>query len=1139
MAFFWLLGIIRNVDFKRRAIVFLVLLYAMAFVEIYNYGYSADSFIFFMALVVIAALLLGHFGGLTAFLVAIITIGVFGISIGSGNFLPGNAYQGIPSPGTVQRAFTSLLIFSACAAALITAVTILIGSLNKAWQMETQALNLLQQERDLLDQRVTERTAELAEARDQAVQNSNELRKYFMAIEQSGSTIVITDTKGTIEYVNPRFEQSTGYTLLEAVGTNPRILKSGRQPDEYYAEMWNTISGGKVWNGEFLNKRKDGSLYWESATIAPVVDLAGQVTNYVAIKEDITARRHAEEELRKLSRAVEQSGNTVIIMDRNGLIEYVNPKFSEVTSYSPAEALGKSTAALMQGLNSPADFRNDEWWQTVNSGQLWNGEFQNRRKDGSIFWESATIAPVQDHDGQVTNFVEIKQDITQQKLLQAQLQKQNDYLSILHEITLDLLNRRDLSDLLQVIVDRSAVLLDAPFSELMLGKDDLLVVEAFTANQPELKRDRVTRDQAKLSWQAFDTHQPVTCEDYATWEHRREIHAAQQIHATADFPVMAGERCLGVLSLGRSQPGYTFDSEQIETGTLFARLVALVLDNANLYESARREIAERARAEAQNQAFLNDIKALQKVNLELSEVEDLNDLYIKMIDVCHHRMGIDRVALFVIDPESGDLCGTYGTDQSGGFRDERYYRETVGENHWTLDIANARNHTILWEDAPISDDGHEVGHGWKVATALWNGHRSIGHLVSDNFVTQRPLRSYEVELVSLLGSAFGHLIERKRAENLLLESEARFRQIVENASDIIYRTDAKGYFTYVNPTGLHAMGCSSEAEIIGRHYLDLVLPSMRQELRRSLQRQLLNRIMNTYQEFIAIAVDGREVWLGQNVQLILSGNEISGCQAVARDITQLKQAQEAIAISRDQALEASQLKTQLLSRVSHELRTPLSSVLGYAELLSAEAYGTLNGEQKVVTKRISDSSRYLTAIINDLLDEAQISSKNITLHNELFSLSTLLENVRARTTVLAQNKSIFLNTEIDPDLPQTLYGDEKRLQQIIINLVGNAIKFTKIGGVNVRLYTPSPSRWSIQVSDTGSGIPEEDQRYIFDAFRQVNNAITRENRGTGLGLSIVKQLVEIMDGSIQLVSKAGEGSTFTIILPILTPRETK
>ena len=116
--------------------------------------------------------------------------------------------------------------------------------------------------------------------------------------------------------------------------------------------------------------------------IAPVLDQDNVVVNYVAIKEDITSRREVESQLRKLSRAVEQSGNTVIIMDRNGLIEYVNPKFTEVTGYSPEEAAGKSPIALMQQVEEIPDFREDDWWLTVNNGQIWQGEFRNHRKDG-------------------------------------------------------------------------------------------------------------------------------------------------------------------------------------------------------------------------------------------------------------------------------------------------------------------------------------------------------------------------------------------------------------------------------------------------------------------------------------------------------------------------------------------------------------------------------------------------------------------------------------------------------------------------------------------------------------------------------------------------------------------------------------
>jgi signal transduction histidine kinase len=258
---------------------------------------------------------------------------------------------------------------------------------------------------------------------------------------------------------------------------------------------------------------------------------------------------------------------------------------------------------------------------------------------------------------------------------------------------------------------------------------------------------------------------------------------------------------------------------------------------------------------------------------------------------------------------------------------------------------------------------------------------------------------------------------------------------------------------------------------------------------------------------------------------------------VKEDISTLKQAQEALAMSRDQALEASRLKGQLLSRVSHELRTPLGAVLGYAELLSTDAFGSLNDEQKDAAVQIVESADYLNQMVNDLLDEAQIESKSLALKMAFFHLEELIQKARAPIEVLARAKGLDFTVQVAPDLPLRLYGDERRIQQIIMNLAGNAIKFTERGQVSVLFSQPAINQWAIQVSDTGSGIPKEAHEYIFEPFRQVNNSITRENRGTGLGLSITRQLVELMDGEISLESEIGKGSTFIVTLPIIRKEE--
>jgi PAS domain S-box-containing protein len=965
LSLLWIFGSARHIKYEFRVISFLLVIYGFGFIEMLNFGFSVESFTFFISFVVLSSILASRYGALGALAVSLLTMTTFAVLIGSKFLTPlAKAFGDNIQPASIHSGVSSIMVFLAAMSAVVASVITLLENLKSAWQKEMQALNLLQQERDLLEQRVEDRTRDLADARDQALVFSKQMRKYYRALEQSGSTIVITDLQGNIEYVNPMFEKFTGYAPADVMGKNPRVLNSGEQTKEYYSDLWNTINTGNVWTGEFHNKRKDGSLYWESATIAPIVDQRGKITNYVAVKENITDRKRAEEQLQKLSLAVEQSGNTVIILDKAGLIEYVNPKFTEVTGYTPEEVLGKSPA-MLYGENQERNPAQDEAWKVINKGEIWRGEFKNRRKNGSAFWESATIAPVHNRNGELINFVEIKQDITEQKILQDQLQSQNDYLSILHQMTLDLLNRRNLNDLLQVVVDRATILLDAPYCELLLLDGDELVVRAITENARKMRDDRTTRETAKATWQAVDTRQPFIVEDYSDWLHRREIYSDFELRATGAFPIIAGEQCLGVLGLGRDKPGYTFTPEQVETGILFARLVALVLDNASLYESAMREIED-----------------------------------------------------------------------------------------------------------------------------------------------------------------------RKHAEFLLQESEARFRQIVENASDIIYGTDIRGNFTYVNPAALRLLGHERESDLIGKSFFDFLMPESRKEVIQLYSNQYVNKIKNTYNEFYIIQADGQVVWLGQNVQSIMKDEEVISFQAVARDITQLKQVQESLAISRDQALEASRVKSQLLSRVSHELRTPLGGVLGFAELLQFNAFGALNEKQKSAVENIIASTNYLTNMVNDLLDEAQMESRSLLLNNAYFNPADMLEAARAPMAVLAERKGLTLTSEISPDLPSELYGDTKRLQQIIINLVGNAIKFTKTGEVRVTLERPAPARWAIMVSDTGVGIPSSEHASIFEPFRQVNNSITRENRGSGLGLAITKQLVELMGGQITIESEIGKGSLFTVTLPI-------
>jgi signal transduction histidine kinase len=226
---------------------------------------------------------------------------------------------------------------------------------------------------------------------------------------------------------------------------------------------------------------------------------------------------------------------------------------------------------------------------------------------------------------------------------------------------------------------------------------------------------------------------------------------------------------------------------------------------------------------------------------------------------------------------------------------------------------------------------------------------------------------------------------------------------------------------------------------------------------------------------------------------------------------------------------AGQHKSQFVANMSHELRTPLAAILGYAELMQEGFYEPLGQKSLDALTRIRSNGKHLLGLINTVLDIAKIESGQFTLNMTEYAIESVVETVRAATESLAQNKKLALKTDVAKSLPVGL-GDEQRLTQVLLNLVGNAIKFTDTGEVCVTAKAVN-GLFNVSVTDTGPGIPAEHQTRIFDQFHQVDNSNTKAKGGTGLGLAIAKQIVEMHGGRIWVESTLGKGSTFQMELP--------
>lgn len=533
------------------------------------------------------------------------------------------------------------------------------------------------------------------------------------------------------------------------------------------------------------------------------------------------------------------------------------------------------------------------------------------------------------------------------------------------------------------------------------------------------------------------------------------------------------------------------------------------------------DITERKEAERLSDAFLSDMKALQNLFLELTQIEDLDTLYLSMVDVGRKRLGIDRLALFLIDHERNEIVGTYGVDSEGATRDERAYREPIDTDHWTVEIFNSPHHTKYWDSAPLMDNGQPIGLGWKAAASLWDGQQPIGYLISDNFVNHQPPRPYEAELVSLLGNIYGHLIRVKQAAKSLREAEARQRALLSAIPDVIFRHHRDGTFLEYFASGPEQLVIPPEV-LIGRKVMD-VIPPERAVIHMSNIEQVLRTGESTIYEY-TVSQPGRVRYFEAHMVAFAEDETLS----IVRDITGRKQAQDqafALAVERERV----QVLNKFVQNTAHELRTPLSAISSNLYFIS-RAPDTDRREEYI--RRAEDHIMRLSRLLDMVLTMTKLDSA-VPFDFELANVNTLIEQTVVALEHTLNQKAIALHLQLSPSLPR-ISVDTRWLEEAIEHLVNNAIHFTPMGG-HITLISEGrdDQKVAITIQDTGVGITSQAMPHIFERFWRHDEAHTTP--GIGLGLSIAQQIVERLGGVIEVKSTPNEGSVITVVLPERQP----
>ncbi|HTJ75802.1 MAG TPA: response regulator [Acidimicrobiales bacterium] len=619
-------------------------------------------------------------------------------------------------------------------------------------------------------------------------------------------------------------------------------------------------------------------------------------------------------------------------------------------------------------------------------------------------------------------------------------------------------------------------------------------------------------------------------------------------------PVYNRGRAVACLYLTHAQVGGLFGQEEIRLAEFIATLAGTALENAEgfaevqaLSRSLEKRVEERTTELAHANRRLTErseavalLKTIAVAANEASNVEAA--LQVALDEVCRHTGWPVGHVWRVADDGSGDAHPTsiWHVDDPHRYESFRRVAEAsdaaaAGLPRRVVATGKAVRLPDLAADPAYGEAARGLGAGAGFAVPLLAGSDVVGVLEffsPDVASTDRAL----LDLVSQVGTELGRVAERKIAEDALRHSEERTRSILAAANDAFIGMDERGVITDWNRSAELIFGWGA-AEVVGRPLAETIVPPRFREAHRAGLERFLQTgdapVIGRRVELTALHRDGREFPAELSIWHTATGKRHS-FSAFLQDITERKRTEQALGVARDQAMEASRLKSQFLATMSHEIRTPMNGVIGLAGLLLDT---DLSPQQRPYAEGLRTAGQALLAVINDILDFSKIEAGKLELEDVDFDPRQLVEEVVGLLAEPAQAKGVELVGWCAADVPEALRGDPTRLRQILVNLTSNAVKFTDEGEVVVRMdrVGEATGDWvtvCLAVADSGIGVDPADHAHILEPFAQADASTTRRFGGTGLGLAVSRQLAEAMGGAMSMESALGAGSTFRVTVPL-------
>jgi len=872
------------------------------------------------------------------------------------------------------------------------------------------------------------------------------------------------------------FESITGYTPEEFTalgGWRASLHPDDVERDEHDLEM---LGKNQPIESEIRIIKKGGEARWVRVTAHPVWDAKrGKLAGIHGAVQDITERKRAEQALQAERDFAQQimnaMGQGLIVADSEGETLFVNAAAARMLGGEPEKFIGASVYDPVFGVDH--NILNAAW-ERRQQGAADSYETMRTTQDGQQMFVLISAVPYR-RDGKVIGSISTVTDLTERKRAEDDLRESRaQYQALAAEAQAQ---AKELALLHQV---RTAISAERDLPALFRAVVES-IVETLGYSQVSLYR-RVGETlimEHQIGYKQVIREIPVSKGVAGRVALSGKPVLIEDVATDPDFlaaipnlgseicvPLIDRDRVFGVLNIE------SFKGERLAQADL--SLMLALSEHISL--------------------------AIQHARL-LSELQAERDFARQVMDILGSGLTIiDREARFVFVNQAYARMLGYEPDELIG---KTPYDTTVERDHY-------RVRQSVKERLSGEESTHEV-------TLRRKDGREVYVLI------KAVPRTKDGEVMGGIATVTD-LTERHRAEQELQAERDFARLVMDTMGQGLIITDLNERMEYVNPAMAHMLG-HEPPDMIGQIGYDFVAPEALETIKERVHLRQ-EGVTDSY-ELNDLHADGHRVpVLITGVPLRREG-KVVGSVGVVTDLTEQKKVEQALAQARDEALEASRLKSEFLANMSHEIRTPLSGALGLLEL----ALDTpLTPEQRDYLSTARLSANNLLSLINDILDLSKIEAGRLELEETPFDLRTVVEQALAAVRPRVANRNLRLTSKLGADVPAGLVGDPLRLRQTLLNLLGNAIKFTSRGSVSlsVKLKKQAANMAELQFSirDTGIGIPADKQGVIFEAFSQADGSTTRKYGGTGLGLTITERLVKKMGGKVWVKSAPGKGSAF-------------